>query len=586
MSGVDAHFEILMNLHTGVVVHAPDTRIVFANKRAVKLLGLSEDQLLGRTAIDPQWCFTDRDGKRLHADKYPVSVVLATTRPLQETEFGVLAPGREAVVWVLASAFPEFQADGALKRIVVNFHDISVRRGMEADLLRSRAFAHSVLDSLSSHVCVLDERGCIIAVNQAWKDFFLANGGKPDYVHEGRSYLQAGQATLLSGAAAIAESAAFERQLQDVLGGRLDYFEIESACHSAEQKLWFFSRVSRMQGLQPMRIVVAHDNITALKVAQETLRASEHTFRTLFETVPQGVVYQDTSGLITAANPAALRILGLSLDQLQGRTSMDPRWHATRDDGSPLPGSEHPSMLALRSGNAVSGVVMGIVAPDRGPVWISVTAIPLFENGEVSAAYAIFEDITERKLLEDRVAQLAFYDPLTKLPNRRLMHDRLEQAHASCKRNASFGAAMVLDLDNFKPLNDRHGHMVGDLLLIQVAQRMTDCIREVDTVARFGGDEFVVIVGSLGPERTASTEMVAAIAEKIRLSLCQPYELFPVIDGKAQCIEHHCSASIGVVLFDQNASDAHDLLKRADVAMYQAKKEGRNRVTMATADAA
>jgi diguanylate cyclase (GGDEF)-like protein/PAS domain S-box-containing protein len=341
-----------------------------------------------------------------------------------------------------------------------------------------------------------------------------------------------------------------------------------------------------MQGLQPMRIVVAHDNITALKVAQETLRASEHTFRTLFETVPQGVVYQDTSGLITAANPAAQRILGLSLDQLQGRTSMDPRWHATRDDGSPLPGSEHPSMLALRSGNAVSGVVMGIVAPDRGPVWISVTAIPLFENGEVSAAYAIFEDITERKLLEDRVAQLAFYDPLTKLPNRRLMHDRLEQAHASCKRNASFGAAMVLDLDNFKPLNDRHGHMVGDLLLIQVAQRMTDCIREVDTVARFGGDEFVVIVGSLGPERTASTEMVAAIAEKIRLSLCQPYELFPVIDGKAQCIEHHCSASIGVVLFDQNASDAHDLLKRADVAMYQAKKEGRNRVTMATADAA
>jgi diguanylate cyclase (GGDEF)-like protein/PAS domain S-box-containing protein len=585
MAGVDAHFEVLMNLHTGVVVHAPDTRIVFANKRAVQLLGLSEDQLLGRTAIDPQWCFTDRDGKRLPADKYPVSVVLATGRPLQETEFGVLAPGREAVVWVLASAFPEFEADGPLMRIVVNFHDISVRRGMEADLLRSRAFAHSVLDGLSSHVCVLDETGCIVAVNQAWKDFYQANGGKPDYIHIGKNYLLASRVAPPFGAAAAAESAAFDRLLREVLSNQRDYFEMESPCHSAGQKRWFFSRVSRMQGVQPMRIVVAHDNITALKVAQETLRASEHTFRTLFETVPQGVVYQDTSGRITAANPAALRILGLSLDQLQGRTSMDPRWHATREDGSAFPGSEHPSMLALRSGKAVSGTVMGILAPDRGPVWIAVTAIPLLENGEISAAYAIFEDITQRKVLEDRVAQLAFYDPLTKLPNRRLMHDRLEQAQASCKRNACFGAVMVLDLDNFKPLNDRHGHMVGDLLLIQVAQRLTHCIREVDTVARFGGDEFVVIVGSLGPERSASIEMVAAIAEKIRLSLSQPYELFPVIEGKAQCIEHHCSASIGVVVFDQNASDAYDLLKRADAAMYLAKKDGRNRVTMATAEA-
>ena len=320
------------------------------------------------------------------------------------------------------------------------------------------------------------------------------------------------------------------------------------------------------------------------KQTQAALRASEETFRTLFETAPHGVVYHGVDGHVISANPAALRILGLTLDQFLGRTSMDPRWQSTYEDGRDMPGDQHPAMRALRTGEPVMDELMGVSVPGRDNVWILVSAMPLFKDGKLAQVYAIFEDVTERQRMQQQLRQLAYVDPLTQLPNRRLLLDRLSQALS--KRSAAHGALMFLDLDNFKPLNDQCGHEAGDLLLIEVARRVKTCIREEDTVSRFGGDEFVVLVTELTADQTESANRMQAIAEKIRAKLAEPYCLH-VQNAGAAMVEHRCTASIGLTLFLHGQDVLDAVLQRADSAMYQAKVSGRNRVRyLARQDAA
>lgn len=188
-------------------------------------------------------------------------------------------------------------------------------------------------------------------------------------------------------------------------------------------------------------------------------------------------------------------------------------------------------------------------------------------------------DITERKIMDERVTHFAFHDPLTGLPNRRLLHDRTCQALAANKRSGRLGALLYLDLDNFKPLNDEHGHEAGDILLVEVANRLLASVRAVDTVARVGGDEFVILLGGLVGDRDKATEEAMAVAEKIRLAVANPYSLsVKNNDGTTLNLTHRCYASIGVAIFPENESSCEDILKFADMAMYQAKSDGRNRV--------
>ncbi len=182
--------DVLKKLHTGVVVHAPDTRVVYANLRAAQLLGLSQAQMLGKTGIDPGWHFVDESGQRIEPLQYPVHRVLTSGQALHETDFGVVTTHSDQITWLCVTAFPEFDAAGEVERVVVNFHDISERKRAQADFDSARAFASSVLDGLMSSVCVLDMHGTILAVNKAWRKFYVANGGAADVTHEGMNYLQ------------------------------------------------------------------------------------------------------------------------------------------------------------------------------------------------------------------------------------------------------------------------------------------------------------------------------------------------------------------------------------------------------------
>lgn len=200
---------------------------------------------------------------------------------------------------------------------------------------------------------------------------------------------------------------------------------------------------------------------------------------------------------------------------------------------------------------------------------------------ELQAALQENEKITRAlRESESQIRNFAFHDTLTQLPNRRLLNDRLGQAMAANKRSGRYGAVMFLDLDNFKPLNDTHGHDVGDLLLIEAARRLTGCVREMDTVARFGGDEFVVMLRELKTDKEQSVTQAGIVAEKLRAILAEPYSLTRKRENNAETtVKHRCTASIGIVLFNNDEASQEDILKWADMAMYQAKDRGRNLVS-------
>jgi diguanylate cyclase (GGDEF)-like protein len=200
---------------------------------------------------------------------------------------------------------------------------------------------------------------------------------------------------------------------------------------------------------------------------------------------------------------------------------------------------------------------------------------------------------SERMVLQQRIdaatlqlKSLAFYDTLTQLPNRRMLEDRLAHAIAVSNRSGQYAAIMFIDLDNFKPLNDLHGHGCGDLLLVEAARRIGSCVRMVDTVARFGGDEFVVLISQLTQDAIVAQNEAMAVANKICHELALPYTLSTKVQGHTQVlIAHQCTSSIGIAVFLDDNLSQDEILMRADKAMYQAKSSGRNQACLFSADA-
>ena len=219
-----------------------------------------------------------------------------------------------------------------------------------------------------------------------------------------------------------------------------------------------------------------------------------------------------------------------------------------------------------------------IVPPDRKPLYVALTLLLVVSAVALYILHLnrrLARALAETLRAEDRVRHLAFFDALTDLPNRRMLQDRLVQAIARLKREERHGALLFLDLDNFKTLNDTHGHALGDSLLKTVAERLRDCVREVDTVARLGGDEFVVLLDAIDADAEQSLAQAQVVAGKVLLSLAEPYRLLDAHGGEP--VVHVCTASIGMALLD-GTSDPEAVQHQADTAMYQAKRMGRNRV--------
>ncbi|MBY0558171.1 MAG: diguanylate cyclase, partial [Burkholderiaceae bacterium] len=203
--------------------------------------------------------------------------------------------------------------------------------------------------------------------------------------------------------------------------------------------------------------------------------------------------------------------------------------------------------------------------------WVETDLVPFTDKAGVNTHWvAVERDITERKKSQDDIHQLAYYDVLTGLPNRRMLMDNLEQLLASSRRGGTFSAVMFIDLDRFKTINDARGHTIGDAVLRNASERLRALMRKADTVARIGGDEFVVLLGHLAHDLTVATHAALTVAEKVRLALGEELD----IEGQI----YNSTASIGVTMLPRTGKTAHDLLREADTAMYRAKAAGRNGV--------
>jgi diguanylate cyclase (GGDEF)-like protein/PAS domain S-box-containing protein len=327
--------------------------------------------------------------------------------------------------------------------------------------------------------------------------------------------------------------------------------------------------------------LVVANKLLAFEIIEKGKRAAESIVQstllsTIIENFPCGVSMFDADLLLTGYNRRFQQLLDLP-DSFFEKPNLHfediIRFNAQRGEYGPVDVEQYVADSVKRARKFESHKFER-VRPNG--VVLEISGKPVAASG----FQTIYIDITERKQMEEQVRQLAFFDPLTKLPNRRLLDDRLRQTMFASKRSARYGAVMFLDLDNFKPLNDAHGHVVGDLLLVEVANRLTACVREVDTVARFGGDEFVVLIGELDADRTKSTVQARSVGDKILASLSTPYLLnIPQFNGMADgVVDHHCSASIGVVMFANHEASQDEVLKWADAAMYQAKDAGRNSI--------
>ena len=324
-------------------------------------------------------------------------------------------------------------------------------------------------------------------------------------------------------------------------------------------------------GLRQRAAGVTQD-ITELKQAQAALQESEQRYRTMIEWTPEAILVH-RQGKILYANPAAIKLFGAADEASLLRKPTAQLIHP--DDLA----SQNERMQSINAHVAITPMVTArFLTLDGRVIDVEVQGTAIVYDG-APAIHVCIRDISTRKQMEDQIRQLAFFDHLTQLPNRRLLTDRLSQAVAVSKRSNCFAALLFLDLDNFKPLNDRHGHAVGDLLLMEAAARLMNCVREVDTVARFGGDEFVVLLTELNESEAESMAQSAVVAEKIRTSLSRPYSLtVRTQEQVATVIEHPCTISVGAVVFRGPVSDPDDVLKWADAAMYQAKQAGRNSV--------
>jgi len=451
------------------------------------------------------------------------------------------------VRWLLGSALPERVADGST--LWYGFITDNTKPKQVEDTLKSKtALLEAQLNATTAGVLVIGEDGKKILISSQIIKMFNV----PQHIIDDDD-----DATLLRHVVGLTkypdkflEKVMYLYDHADEIS--FDEIELKSGVFLDRYSAPIFGKNGEKYG----RIWTFHD-VTDRKHAENDLRIAATAFET-----QEGMLVTDVNKNILRINRAFSNITGFSAEEVIGKNPhilssgrhdaafYDEMWKSINDTG------EWAGEIWNKRKN-------GEIYPEH----LTITVVKN-DKGNVTNYVASSTDVTISKAAAEEIQNLAFYDPLTQLPNRRLLVDRTKQALAGSARSGWEGALLFIDLDHFKTLNDTLGHDYGDLLLQQVATRLTDCVREGDTVARMGGDEFVVLLVGLSVQSAEAAAQTQAIGDKILARLNQPYQL--------ASHEHHSTPSIGATLFNNHQMGIEELLKQADIAMYQAKAEGRN----------
>ncbi len=360
------------------------------------------------------------------------------------------------------------------------------------------------------------------------------------------------------------------RALVDYLGGRTAIFEKEVRVHLSNKEVrWVLLRgktVACDARGKASRLVGSHTDVTSLKTTEMAFEQARRFLSTVIDTIPQAVYWKDQHSRYLGCNKtfAALANIG-GPAEIVGLTDSDLPWHE-------LAGRLRGEDQAILDGHQTHITTEDRLHNSHGEeIWVEKHKVP-FEgpDGRIMGILATTHDVTARKRAENEIQQLAYFDSLTQLPNRRYFKERLDAAVALAQRREAAGALLYLDIDHFKKINDMLGHSVGDLLLIEASARIKALLRQEDVVARIGGDEFVIMLGDLSLDTQHCAQQASAVAYKVRNELLRPF----VLEGD----EHFVTSTIGIAVFPEHHDSAEQLLKMADAAMYRGKTDGRNTV--------
>lgn len=442
----------------------------------------------------------------------------------------------------------------------------------------SGSVADATLDSLTANVALVDSSGVIVTANAAWKRFAKANRCVDNACGIGANYLTICEEAVRRDSDPTAAAAL--NGIRAVLRQEQDTFALAYPCHSPTERRWFRLRATRLSLDKPTGCVIAHEDITTEKIAEEAVREAERALREVLELLPVGVWIVDRNGGILQCNRAVQRMWAGPFDNIRRRTG----WRL--DTGESIMKEERELLQSVRPTEAPIDREIRIEGRDGTSRVLVSSMIPRFD-AELAIAGAIIvdQDITALKHQEEELLQtratlevanrelreslereqlLARTDGLTGIINRRHFLDVAEHECAVARRYRLPLAVILFDIDGFKKINDSLGHQAGDEILNGVAKRASEQLRSADVLARYGGEEFIVLV----PESTARRAEI--VAERIRKAIAA--EGFQTTAGTVTV-----TVSAGVSEIRSNADTLEDLIRRTDRAMYDAKERGRNR---------
>ncbi len=545
------YFEAILNATTESVFLVDVQGIILAvNDTAAQRLNQTSGEMVGKYAFD----FFPPDAAAVRQQHLTEAIQSGITKHTEDTR----GDRHFSLTY-----YPVKDKFGKVIAVTVYAADISARKLAEKALIESEELNRSVLTHAAYAIIATDENGIITVFNPEAESLLgyqadeVIGRQTPAIFHLPAEI--ADRANCLSSELGCEVQPGFEvftiktRILE--LPDEHEYTYVRK--DGGHVPVWLSVTARTDHKGQVLGYLGIAQNITVRKCTESDLRIAAIAFES-----QEGMIVTDAARKILRVNHAFSEITGYEAQEILGKTPGILK--SDRHDAS--------FYQAMNLSLQRDGTWQGEVTNRRKngalyPEWLTITAVKN-EHNEVTNYVATLIDITSRKAAEIEINNLAFYDTLTGLPNRRLLLDRLKHALATSTRSEHHGALLFIDLDNFKTLNDTLGHDIGDLLLQQVAQRLRTCIREGDTVARFGGDEFVVMLEQLSEDLEEAATQTELVGAKILATLNQTYSL-----GDYQ---HVSTPSIGVTLFVDHHVSIDELMKRADLAMYQAKAAGRN----------
>jgi len=544
--------DIFNGAHEGMFQTTPEGRCIAANPALARMFGYDSPEDLMASVLD-----TTRDIWIKPQDRQRYQRLVEK----QGTVRGFECRHKRkdgSIIWVSLSAQKVCRADGQTLYYEGFIEEITERKRAHMQLRDSEERFRATFDQAAIGIVHVDFDGCILRCNPRFAEIIgdsleevpgntLRDLTPPEYLAETMEIVR----RIKQGTSA---AAAWEKPYVRK-DGSLTWVKVTSS-------------VQHDGAGRPLHILNFVEDINARKAAEKhldaaanALQASEERYRTVFQTSLDAIcISRVADGQYVDVNLAFLDMVGLSRDQVVGHTALEIDLFADPED--------RENLVQILRQNGRFRDEKARFKRRNGEIYWVLLSVSAIEIDGVPCAVAVTRDISNAKAAEDEIANLAFYDPLTQLANRRLLLDRLRQTISGSARTGTKKALLLLDLDNFKHLNDILGHSKADLFLQEVARRLSACVYEADTVARFSGDGFAVLLGNLSEVREAAASQARTVSDKIHAAIAQPYH----IDGN-ECRTTSC---IGITVFGDDSEGAHELLQQADLAMHQAKAAGHN----------